>query len=183
MVAALSDRASKIAAVFQAGFRDYISYPFIAAEINIRINGIWAVPPAGSEHAASKGIDPAPERRFSLLHEPTAQEIALVTATCAFLLKDISIRRNLDYFARRAGANRNSLARAFKHVHGKGVYAWLREQRMVSAAKLLTTTDLSVQEISFNVGYEDSGNFSTSFRQLYGVSPRSYRKFMRESKI
>ena len=183
MVAVLSDKASKIAAVFQTGFRDYVSYPFIAAEIEVRMGAISAPQPASHEHVATTRTEPSVKFEFSQQHGPTAQEVALVTATCAFLLKDIAVHRNLDYFARRMAANRNFLARAFKHVLGKGLYAWLREQRMAEASKLLAATDLSIQEISFNVGYEDAGNFSTSFKQLYGVSPRSYRKLMKKSKI
>lgn len=176
-MAVLSDVAAKRVAVFEAGFRDYIAYPFIAAEIDVRLGGTSALRIAG------KIIDSAGGHKFSKLNKPTEHESKLVTTTCAFLLKDISVHHDLDYLARLIGTNRNSLARAFKHVIGKGVYAWLREQRMIAATEFLTATDLSIQEISFNVGYEDPGNFSTSFKHLYGVSPRTYRQLMRESKI
>lgn len=128
-------------------------------------------------------IDPASERERRHLHEPSAQEVALVKATCAFMQQDIAVHHDLDGLARRMGSNRNSLARAFKHVLGKGAYAWLHEQRMIAAAGLLRTTALSIQEISFDVGYEDAANFATAFKNLHGMSPRSYRQIVRNSKI
>ena len=179
----LSDGGTQRAAVFQAGFRDYIGYPFVAAEIEVRLGGIGAARLASAEQFVPKTNDPAAEHGFPQLTEPTARDVALVTATCAFLQKDLAVHRDLDGLARRMGTNRNALARAFKHVLGKGAYAWLREQRMIAAARLLEATDLSIQEISFDVGYEEPGNFSTAFKHLYGVSPRSYRQLVRKSKI
>lgn len=182
VLAVLSEESAQRAAVFHAGFSDYISYPFIAAEIAVRLDGIAAVRSASGVQLVSEIINRAVEHGFHHPIEPTAQEVALVEATCAFMQKDIAVHHELDDLARRMGSNRNSLARAFNHVLGKGAYAWLREKRMDAAASLLRTTALSIQEISFDVGYEDPGNFSTAFKHLYGIPPRSYRQIVRNSK-
>ena len=48
------------------------------------------------------------------------------------------------------------------------------EQRMSRAASLLKGTDLSVEEIAWMVGYNNSSNFFKAFKEYYGCSPREY---------
>jgi len=169
--------------VFQIGFRDYISYPYISAEIRIRLGYINTSQPTQDKQLTSKKIDPAVKQSFLQAINLSEPEVKLVTATCAFLLEDISIHRDINSLAHQMGTNRNFLAHAFKHTLGKGVYEWLREQRMMTAIELLTVTNISIQEISFNVGYEDPANFSTSFKQMIGLPPSFYRQIMRKSKL
>jgi len=179
----LPEGSAQRAAVFDAAFCDYISHPFIAAEIAVRLAGASAMRSTYGGQFVSGIIDPAAEHGLRHSIEPTAQQVALVQATCAFMQKDIAIHRDLDGLARLMGSNRNSLARAFKHVLGKGVYAWLQEQRMIAAARLLRTTALSIQDIGFDLGYEDAANFATAFKLHHGMPPRSYRQIVRKSKI
>jgi len=72
--------------------------------------------------------------------------------------------------------NRNTLSQSFKKVIGISVFAWLRIQRMKQAEILLRTTNKTIQQISFEVGYNDPANFSTSYRQLFKISPQQFRK-------
>ncbi len=105
----------------------------------------------------------------------------MVEAACQALARDLAVHHTLHELARRVGSNRNSLARAFKKVLGKGPYAWLSERRMVEAATQLKTTDRPVQQISFDVGYSEPANFSTAFKRVHGLSPRRFREKMRDS--
>ncbi|NNF00786.1 MAG: helix-turn-helix domain-containing protein, partial [Pyrinomonadaceae bacterium] len=43
------------------------------------------------------------------------------------------------------------------------------------ARELLKTTDLSITEICFSVGFESLGSFSWLFRKHIGVAPGNYR--------
>ncbi|WP_422624401.1 helix-turn-helix domain-containing protein [Pseudoalteromonas rubra] len=72
--------------------------------------------------------------------------------------------------------NRNRLSRVFKSYYGATVFNWLRELRMQRAAELLCSTDNSIQEIAFSVGYSDSNNFSTAFKRCFQTSPIQFRK-------
>ena len=47
--------------------------------------------------------------------------------------------------------------------------------RIEKAITLLTTTDLSIQEISESVGINDLSWFSKLFKKIVGVSPTQYR--------
>ena len=47
---------------------------------------------------------------------------------------------------------------------------------MTVAAKLLKSTDLNVEEIYAQVGYEDGSTFNRPFRARFGVTPLDLRK-------
>ena len=48
--------------------------------------------------------------------------------------------------------------------------------RFDAAKQLLNCDDLSVSDISAELGYGDSANFTRAFRRWAGVSPRQHRK-------
>ena len=48
--------------------------------------------------------------------------------------------------------------------------------RMTVAANLLSTTDLSIEDIANKVGYNYSANFSKMFEKTYGKTPLKFRK-------
>ena len=51
---------------------------------------------------------------------------------------------------------------------------FLLEYRIERACAMLAGTDLSIQEISNSVGFEDPFYFSRAFKEIKGVSPRQY---------
>ncbi|MES1182046.1 MAG: helix-turn-helix transcriptional regulator, partial [Flavobacterium sp.] len=44
------------------------------------------------------------------------------------------------------------------------------------AFELLQSTGLSVSEICFEVGFQDTSHFTKTFKQKYNQSPSEYRK-------
>ncbi len=99
----------------------------------------------------------------------------LVEETCCYLKNRLHEKNTLDGIANFMGTNRSKLAASFKKVTGKGVFEWLRERRMIKAKTLLLATDLSVQQIAFEVGFDNCANFSTAFKKYYEMSPRKQR--------
>ena len=104
------------------------------------------------------------------------KENNLVKSACNHLLKDMSSYTSLDQLCRLLGTNRNTLAIAFKNQLGMGAYSWLRNARILKASKLLKLSDINIQSICFEVGYENAANFSTTFKSIIGMSPKQYRK-------
>ena len=48
--------------------------------------------------------------------------------------------------------------------------------RMTMAENLLSTTDLSIDEIAKQLGYNYSGNFVKMFKKTHGKTPLAFRK-------
>jgi AraC family transcriptional regulator len=81
----------------------------------------------------------------------------------------------LDEMARVAGLSPNHLLRTFKQVFDQTPYQYVIAKRVAYAQKLLRSTDQSITDICFAVGFASLGTFSWWFRQRVGVSPTSYR--------
>ena len=71
--------------------------------------------------------------------------------------------------------NPSFLSNQFKKETGKTITKHIQEMRIEKAITLLTTTDLSIQEISESVGINDLSWFSKLFKKIVGVSPTQYR--------
>ena len=59
---------------------------------------------------------------------------------------------------------------------GMSVAAFMREQRMAFAHESLTSSNVTVAEISAQLGYTHVSNFSAAFKAFYGYSPTGLRK-------
>lgn len=77
--------------------------------------------------------------------------------------------------AARFGVSASTLSRRFKAETGNTVAAYVAAQRTERAARMLSTTRESVQDIALFVGYEDANYFVKVFRAAYGMTPSAYR--------
>ena len=90
---------------------------------------------------------------------------------------DRSYAQPLDIasLARDVHLSAGHLSRQFVLAYGETPYAYLMTRRIERAMTLLRTTDLSVTNVCFAVGYQSLGTFSTRFTELVGVAPSLYR--------
>ncbi len=84
---------------------------------------------------------------------------------------DISVEDIAD----NCGLNRSYFGKIFREYIGRTPQAFLLNYRMTKAAELLKMTELAIADISKAVGYENPLHFSRAFKNVYGVSPRSWR--------
>lgn len=82
----------------------------------------------------------------------------------------------VDDMARAAGLSRAHFSREFRRAFGEPPHAYLLTRRLERAASLLVSTDRSVADICLSVGLLSVGSFTTSFKRIYGRSPRAYRE-------
>ncbi len=85
---------------------------------------------------------------------------------------DISI----EDIARTCGLNRSYFSKIFHDTVGKSPQDFLLQYRMNKAAELLKLTQLNVGDIGNAVGYPNALHFSRAFKNVYGVSPRTWRE-------
>ena len=80
----------------------------------------------------------------------------------------------VEWLAEYAGVSHSSLYRRFVELFGVSPKRFLLEYRVERACQMLVSTELSVQEISNSVGFEDPFYFSRAFKEIKGMSPRQY---------
>ena len=94
----------------------------------------------------------------------------------SFIEKHYDEEITVDRLCEIAAMSESSLMRAFRRVTDKSPIDYVVGLRITKAAELLSGTDLSVTEISYRCGFNDSNYFSRQFRKVMGTSPRDYRK-------
>jgi AraC family transcriptional regulator len=80
--------------------------------------------------------------------------------------------------AKDVGLSYFHFSRAFKQSMGMTPTNYIAERRIECAKKLMKETDLAISEIATRLGFSSQSHFTTSFRRLAGVTPRSFRKAM-----
>ena len=75
----------------------------------------------------------------------------------------------------RMHVSKAQLYRKLNELVGMSPVEFIRSIRLEHAARLLKTTDLTVQEIMYEVGFNNKSYFYREFGKVYGLSPRAYR--------
>jgi transcriptional regulator GlxA family with amidase domain len=83
---------------------------------------------------------------------------------------------SLDELATGLGISPRHFKRRFKRATGDSPLAYLQRLRIEAAKQKLETTRERIEEITSQVGYEDSNSFRRLFRKFTGLSPREYRE-------
>jgi transcriptional regulator GlxA family with amidase domain len=98
----------------------------------------------------------------------------------ANLGEDLSI----EVLARRAFLSTRSFARQFREVTGCSAYAWVLEQRVRLARRLLEDEPgLPLEDVAFRAGFGSAGLLRQHFRRRYGCSPSQYRAGYRKDRM
>lgn len=111
----------------------------------------------------------APWDGYAGLSPETAQVLELVETQFA---KGLS----LDVFAAAVSRSKYYLCHKFKQETGISIYAYLTMFRIMRAKMLLRTTNLPVQAIAEQTGFDSTSNFIRAFSQAESVTPARYRK-------
>lgn len=84
----------------------------------------------------------------------------------------------IDEIASLVHMNRSSFCVFFKRMKGISFTNYLNTYRMDIACRLLSTTDKSVSEIAYGVGFNNLSHFCRTFLKYKEVSPTKYRNHM-----
>lgn len=157
----------------RAGAVDYITKPFDFEEVLLRVAvHIPDRPTLRPEALPQVVANPTPYNDSSF-----ARDAILFRAACAVITNDLSGLLDVNDIAASVGTNARRLNVAFRRCAESTVLDVIREARMVEARRLLSESSLEVAAIACAVGFETPRNFSTAFKQRFGVTPSSLRKY------
>nr|WP_281378784.1 helix-turn-helix domain-containing protein [Paenibacillus phyllosphaerae] len=87
---------------------------------------------------------------------------------------------NLTEVAHHFHFNPSYLSNYFATHNKEGFSEYLNRVRIDKACELLKNSDMSISEVSGQVGYSDPSYFTKVFRKLKNISPSQYRKYVQE---
>ena len=90
--------------------------------------------------------------------------------------RDYALEVDVDAMAGIAAVSPAHLIRTFHLVFGETPHRYLQRRRVERAMFLLRSTDRSVTDVCFAVGFGSLGTFSRTFRDIVGEPPTVYRR-------
>lgn len=69
-----------------------------------------------------------------------------------------------------------TLSNLFSKVGAKTPLQYIQDRKMLEARRLLHHSDMQIQEIAYEIGYEDIQTFSRFFKKKEGISPTAFRE-------
>lgn len=75
-----------------------------------------------------------------------------------------------------SGLSDRSFTRRFTRATGLSPMAYIQTLRLEEAKQMLETTDMPVEAVANEVGYEDASFFGRLFKRKVGLTPAQYRK-------
>lgn len=168
----LSARTSLIFKVngLETGADDYINKPFSQKVLQLKVKNLLAT---------RKSL----QQRFRKEANLNLKNIAVSTADERFLEKLIQLietnmkepKFGVEYLGGELRITRVHLYRKIKALTNMTATEFVRTIRLRFAKKLLTTTFLNINEVSYEIGFQDPSYFRKCFKQQFGVSPTKYR--------
>lgn len=102
--------------------------------------------------------------------------VARVKEAHEYMISHLDEKITIDDLTIKYNVSQTNLKRCFREVYGNSIYAYQKEFRIHSAARLLKDTDMEIGLIAGMVGYDNASKFSRSFKSIIGINPSEYRK-------
>lgn len=160
----------------QTGADDYVTKPFNPSIIQARISSLLENRAKMREHLANKV-------RF----EPTGylDEVDNDSEN-SFIQKAMQLVEDnvhnssfgIDMMIDHLNMSQSTLYRKIKSLTGLSLTGFIRSVRLKKAAYLILNSDLNLNEIAYEVGFNDYKYFKTTFKKQFECLPSKYRKKM-----
>lgn len=116
-----------------------------------------------------------PEQRSSVAALMSSRNPVLI-ATITLMNRNIEDPLTMDSIAAATGYSRRQLERLFRDATGHAPAEFYRGLRLDRGRNLLSTTNMTLQEIATACGFESVSHFSRRFRERFGAAPSKLKQ-------
>ena len=92
-------------------------------------------------------------------------------------------QKNVAFYADELCITSNYLGVLCRKQYKKSPSAFIKERVLLEAKQLLHSSDKSIKEIAFELGFRNFSHFSYFFRTETGTTPKSYRQTMNKVNV
>ena len=99
-----------------------------------------------------------------------------ISATIEYINQNLGTSLNIDQLARMAKMSKNSYLLWFKHFNGVSPYSYIQSKRVLKAIDLLKQQKMTVTQVAFECGYNNTVSFNKAFKKVMGCTPSDLKK-------
>ena len=156
---------------YQNGADAYITKPFTSDLLLARIKNLLSSRILLRE--LFSGSKEETEKEYKL-RNPDQQFVEQLRIIIKDMMGDSGLK--VEQIAEKLGLSRVQLYRKVKALTGSTLVDLLRSARLEEGKHLLETTNKTISEIAYMVGFTAPSYFTTCFKEKYGYSPNETRK-------
>jgi DNA-binding response OmpR family regulator len=176
LLTAKADADSRLSGL-KVGVDAYLAKPFDKTELLIRLEMLVKKQQKLTAYFARKFQD-------GITSNLTVEEAEIAPKEQAFIQKIGQVIEDnysdenfsLPQLCLEIGMSRSQLYRKIKALTNSSPSDFIRKYRLEKAKALLTTEDLTVNEVAWKVGFKDTSHFSKSFYAEFGFRPGAINK-------
>lgn len=104
------------------------------------------------------------------------KEIMAIKKLTAYIENNISENVTVSSLVTHSGIHAKKLQMGFRLLYNKSVNEYIRELKLKIALHSLETTDETISEIVYKIGFRSRSYFSKIFLEYYGILPVDYKR-------
>ncbi len=148
----------------------YLTKPFNKKELFVRLEQLIRIRKALQIKYSKIEIN------FSQKTKLTGEERFLKKAVATIEQNLNNPELNAAMLAENLNMSESQLYRKLKALSNRSISVFIRGIRLSAAKRMLETSEFNISEIAYQSGFSDPAWFSRSFKEEYGISPRTFRK-------
>lgn len=114
------------------------------------------------------------------LYDKTAAQNDTFRNFLAQLEESFKENHSVEYYAKKLFMSARNLNIICQQVLQQSVFEIIETRKLMEAKNLLSSTNMSISEIGFELGYNETAYFSSVFKKKTGMTPTQFRKQMAE---
>jgi AraC-like DNA-binding protein len=95
--------------------------------------------------------------------------------------ENFTFNLRLEDYAKLCGRSLATYKRDFQRIYGTSPGKWLKNKRLEYGKFLLETTELNINEITMDTGFENTSHFVKAFKDRYQHPPLKFRIQLKHS--
>lgn len=114
--------------------------------------------------------------QIPILKSMTERDGRRMDQVMRFILDNSKRQISLEEVAEQAYMSKEAFCRFFKLRTRRTFTQYVQQLRVTEAKKLLLDTDLSISQVSYQVGFQTLSHFNKTFKSLTEMTPKDWRK-------
>lgn len=106
-------------------------------------------------------------------------KVDLINKARLIIREEVESRITIQEIAEQLGMGYSNFRKLFKEFTGVSPALYQQELKLQKAKELLSTTDISIKEIAYQLNFDSPDYFSSKFKMKVGCKPSEYRDNMR----